>query len=80
MSVELFQLSQQNNILKQNVHDLQKQLNAAQVRIKELLEEKKPPVTEEELVRKVMVARGLDPDVAGDIKEFWRDYHGIEDE
>tara|TARA_Y100001963_G_scaffold5642_1_gene7354 strand:- start:535 stop:696 length:162 start_codon:yes stop_codon:yes gene_type:complete len=52
------------------------QLNAAQIRIKELIETKP---TEEELVRRVMVARGLDPDVAGDIKEFWRDYHGIED-
>ena len=76
MSVELFQLRQQNNILKQNVHDLQMQLNAAQIRIKELIETKP---TEEELVRRVMVARGLDPDVAGDIKEFWRDYHGSED-
>ena len=79
MSVELFQLSQQNNILKQNVHDLQKQLNAAQVRIKELLEEKKPPVTEEELVRKVMIARGVNPDDKDEIIAFWSDWHGIED-
>ncbi len=34
---------------------------------------------EEQLIRKVMLSRGLDPNNSEDIKEYWRDYHGIED-
>ena len=65
-------------ILRRNVADLQEQLNRAHKRIAELLE---PSVEtlEEQLVRKVMTSRGLDPSNAEDIKEYWKDYHGIED-
>ena len=73
----MYSLHTENDILKKNVYDLQQQLNEAYIRIKELT--RKEPLTEEELVRKVMVARGLDPNVKTDINEFWRDYHGIED-
>ena len=61
-----------------NVADLQEQLNKAHKRIAELLE---PSIDtlEEQLVRKVMVSRGLDPSNVEDIKEYWKDYHGIED-
>tara|TARA_A100000172_G_scaffold61325_1_gene40721 strand:+ start:1651 stop:1863 length:213 start_codon:yes stop_codon:yes gene_type:complete len=65
-------------VLRRNVADLQEQLNRAHKRIAELLE---PSVEtlEEQLVRKVMTSRGLDPSNAEDIKEYWKDYHGIED-
>jgi ribosomal protein S13 len=65
-------------VLRRNVADLQEQLNKAHKRIAELLE---PSIDtlEEQLVRKVMVSRGLDPSNAEDIKEYWKDYHGIED-
>tara|TARA_R110000824_G_scaffold24137_1_gene85472 strand:+ start:152 stop:364 length:213 start_codon:yes stop_codon:yes gene_type:complete len=65
-------------VLRRNVADLQEQLNRAHKRIAELLE---PSVDmlEEQLVRKVMTSRGLDPSNAEDIKEYWKDYHGIED-
>ena len=70
-------LERENTILKQNVYDLQKQLTASHIRIKELLA--KIPETEEELVRKVMVARGVNPDDRDEIIAFWSDYHGIGD-
>ena len=72
----MYSLQTENDILKKNVYDLQQQLTEAYIRIKELTHEE--PLTEEELVRKVMVARGLDPNVITDINEFWRNYHGIE--
>ena len=62
-------------ILKENVRELQKQLNAAHIRIKELLEP--DSATEEELIRRVMVARGVNPDDINEIEQFWSDYHGI---
>ena len=73
----MYSTQTENDLLRQNVFELQKQLNQAHIRIKELTREQ--PLTEEELIRKVMIARGLDPTVNTDIKEFWRDYHGIED-
>lgn len=78
MTVELFQIMDEVAILRRNVADLQEQLNRAHKRIAELLE---PSVEtlEEQLVRKVMTSRGLDPSNAEDIKEYWKDYHGIED-
>lgn len=78
MTVELFQIMDEVAILRRNVADLQEQLNRAHKRIAELLE---PSVDtlEEQLVRKVMTSRGLDPSNAEDIKEYWKDYHGIED-
>ena len=36
--------------------------------------------TEEELIRKVMVARGVNPDDINEIEQFWSDYHGISEE
>ena len=72
----MYSAQTENEMLRQNVYDLQKQLNEAHTRIKELT--RNQPLTEEELVRKVMVARGLDPNVKTDINEFWRNYHGIE--
>ena len=76
--LEKFQIMDENNILRRNVADLQGQLNAAHKRIAELLE---PSIEtlEEQLIRKVMISRGLDPSNSDDIKEYWRDYHGIED-
>ena len=74
----MYSAQTENEILRQNVYELQKQLNEAHIRIKELT--RNQPLTEEELIRKVMIARGLDPTVSADIKEFWRDYHGIENE
>lgn len=78
MTMELFQIMDEVAILRRNVADLQEQLNRAHKRIAELLE---PSVEtlEEQLVRKVMTSRGLDPSNAEDIKEYWKDYHGIED-
>lgn len=78
MTMELFQIMDEVVVLRRNVADLQEQLNRAHKRIAELLE---PSVDmlEEQLVRKVMTSRGLDPSNAEDIKEYWRDYHGIED-
>jgi len=76
--LERFQIMDEVGILKRNVRDLQEQLNRAHKRIAELLE---PSIEslEEQLVRKVMLSRGLDPNNSEDIKEYWRDYHGIED-
>lgn len=78
MTMELFQIMDEVAVLRRNVADLQEQLNKAHKRIAELLE---PSIDtlEEQLVRKVMVSRGLDPSNAEDIKEYWKDYHGIED-
>ena len=64
-------------LLRNNVKELQLQLNAAHVRIKELLTH--VPETEEELIRKVMLARGINPDASDEVIAFWSDYHGIED-
>ena len=76
--LERFQIMDEVGILKRNVRDLQEQLNRAHKRIAELLE---PSIDtlEEQLIRKVMLSRGLDPNNSEDIKEYWRDYHGIED-
>ena len=76
--LEKFQIMDEITILRRNVADLQGQLNAAHKRIAELLE---PSIEtlEEQLIRKVMLSRGLDPNNSEDIKEYWRDYHGIED-
>jgi len=76
--LERFQIMDEVGILKRNVRDLQEQLNRAHKRIAELLE---PSIEslEEQLVRKIMLSRGLDPNNSEDIKEYWRDYHGIED-
>ena len=77
-NLERFQIMDEVGILKRNVRDLQEQLNRAHKRIAELLE---PSIEslEEQLVRKIMLSRGLDPNNSEDIKEYWRDYHGIED-
>ena len=77
-NLERFQIMDEVGILKRNVRDLQAQLNRAHKRIAELLE---PSIEslEEQLIRKVMLSRGLDPNNSEDIKEYWRDYHGIED-
>ena len=76
MTMELFQIMDEVAVLRRNVADLQEQLNKAHKRIAELLE---PSIDtlEEQLVRKVMVSRGLDPRNAEDIKEYWKDYHGL---
>ena len=76
--LERFQIMDEVVILKRNVRDLQEQLNRAHKRNAELLE---PSIEslEEHLIRKVMLSRGLDPTNSEDIKEYWRDYHGIED-
>ena len=76
--LERFQIMDEVAILKRNVRALQEQLNRAHKRIAELLE---PSIEslEEQLVRKIMLSRGLDPNNSEDIKEYWRDYHGIED-
>ena len=76
--LERFQIMDEVVILKRNVGDLQEQLNRAHKRIAELLE---PSIEslEEQLIRKVMLSRGLDPTNSEDIKEYWRDYHGIKD-
>ena len=76
-NLERFQIMDEVGILKRNVRDLQEQLNRAHKRIAELLE---PSIEslEEQLVRKVMLSRGLDPNNSEDIKEYWKDYHGIE--
>ena len=75
--LERFQIMDEVVILKRNVRDLQEQLNRAHKRIAELLE---PSIEslEEQLIRKVMLSRGLDPNNSEDIKEYWKDYHGIE--
>ena len=77
-NLERFQIMDEVGILKRNVRDLQEQLNRAHKRIAELLE---PSIEslEAPLVRKVMLSRGLDPSNSEDIKEYWRDYHGIKD-
>ena len=77
-NLERFQIMDEVGILKRNVRDLQEQLNRAHKRIAELLE---PSIEslEEQLVRKIMLSRGLDPNNSEDIKEYWKDYHGIED-
>ena len=77
-NLERFQIMDEVVILKRNVRDLQEQLNRAHKRIAELLE---PSIEslEEQLIRKVMLSRGLDPNNSEDIKEYWRDYHGIKD-
>ena len=77
-NLQRFQIMDEVGILKRNVRDLQEQLNRAHKRIAELLE---PSIEslEEQLIRKVMLSRGLDPNNSEDIKEYWRDYHGIED-
>jgi len=72
----MYSAQTENEMLRQNVYDLQKQLNAAHTRIKELTMEQ--PLTEEELVRKVMIARGVNPDDKDEIIAFWSDWHGIE--
>ena len=84
--LEKFLIGDEVTILKRNVADLQEALNKAHIRIKELLAHKpsasivrSPSVTEEELVRKTIISRGLNPDNRLDVEEFWRDYHGIED-
>ena len=76
--LERIQIMDEVGILKRNVRDLQEQLNRAHKRIAELLE---PSIEslEEQLVRKIMLSRGLDPSNSEDIKEYWRDYHGIKD-
>ena len=76
-NLERFQIMDEVGILKRNVRDLQEQLNRAHKRIAELLE---PSIEslEEQLIRKVMLSRGLAPTNSEDIKEYWRDYHGIE--
>ena len=76
--LEKFQIMDEITILRRNVADLQGQLNAAHKRIAELLE---PSIEtlEEQLIRKVMISRGLAPSNSDDIKEYCRDYHGIED-
>ena len=76
--LERFQIMDEVAILKRNVRDLQEQLNRAHKRIAELLE---PSIEslEEQLIRKVMLSHGLDPNNSEDIKEYWRDYHGIKD-
>ena len=76
-NLERFQIMDEVGILKRNVRDLQEQLNRAHKRIAELLE---PSIEslEEQLVRKVKLSRGLDPNNSEDIKEYCRDYHGIE--
>ena len=78
MTMELFQIMDEVAVLRRNVADLQEQLNRAHKRIAELLD---PSVEtlEEQLVRKVMISRGLDHSNPEDIKEYWKDYHGIED-
>ena len=77
-NLERFQIMDEVGILKRNVRDLQEQLNRAHKRIAELLE---PSIEslEEQLVRKIMLSRGLAPNNSEDIKEYWRDYHGIKD-
>ena len=65
-------------ILRENVRELQKQLNAAHIRIKELLVP--DSATEEELIRKVMAARGVNPNDPDEVVDFWSDYHGISKE
>ena len=77
-NLERFQIMDEVGILKRNVRDLQEQLNRAHKRIAELLE---PSIEslEAQLIRKVMLSRGLDPANSEDIKEYWRDYHGIKD-
>ena len=77
-NLERFQIMDEVGILKRNVRDLQEQLNRAHKRIAELLE---PSIEslEEQLIRKVMLSRGLYPTNSEDIKEYWRDYHGIKD-
>ena len=77
-NLERFQIMDEVGILKRNVRDLQEQLNRAHKRIAELLE---PSIEslEEQLIRKVMLSRGLDPANSEDIKEYWKDYHGIKD-
>ena len=77
-NLERFQIMDEVGILKRNVRDLQEQLNRAHKRIAELLE---PSIEslEEQLIRKVMLSRGLDTANSEDIKEYWRDYHGIKD-
>ena len=77
-NLERFQIMDEVGILKRNVRDLQEQLNRAHKRIAELLE---PSIEslEEQLVRKIMLSRGLDPNNSEDIKEYWRDYRGIKD-
>ena len=76
-NLERFQIMDEVGILKRNVRDLQEQLNRAHKRIAELLE---PSIEslEEQLVRKVMLSRGLDPTTRRH-QEYWRDYHGIKD-
>ena len=71
------------DLLRQNVYDLQKQLNAAHTRIKVLIERNKElrapdPTVEEELIRRVMVARGINPNDQDEVVDFWSDYHGID--
>ena len=73
----MYSAQTENEMLRQNVYDLQKQLNEAYTRIKELTMQR--PLTEEELVRKVMIARGVNPDDKDEIIAFWSDWHGIED-
>jgi len=77
-NLERFQIMDEISILRRNVRDLQEQLNAAHKRIAELLD---PSIEslEEQLIHKVMLSRGLDPSNPEDIKEYWRNYHGIED-
>ena len=76
--LERFQIMDEVVILKRNVRDLQAQINRAHKRNAELRE---PSIEslEEQLIRKVMFSRGLDPTNSEDIKEYWRDYHGIKD-
>ena len=64
------------DLLRQNVRDLQQQLNAAHIRIKELLAP--DSAVEEELIRRVMVARGINPNDQDEVVDFWSDYHGID--
>ena len=73
----MYSLQTENDILKKNVYDLQQQLTEAYIRIKELT--RKEPLTEEELVRKVMVSRGVNPNDKDEVINFWSDYYGIED-
>ncbi len=87
---EKLSLQQQNALLRNNVKELQGQLQDAYKRIKELgvyIGKYKynagiapDSATEEELIRRVMVARGVNPDDINEIEQFWSDYHGISEE